>query len=220
MKLAELAQIDQLQEADTPIAADGPVEVSDIVKGRSKAMAEKYLRALWGKPRLVHDGKPFFGDGNTVYDDIMGALKVTLKDYEVEKRVEFRAQRVNGLLFDQFDFKTTVDDFQEVYLGFDPSSNSLFVGVDCWVDGEKEFNEVFETEFGEALDVAFDEDDEVHSKIADAAWKAYKSTSMVSILFKVGKELDEELVEDGSFYSKIYRSTIFKRYNLIDLRLD
>jgi hypothetical protein len=218
MKLQDLFQ---LAEAESKVAADGPVEVADIVGRSSKQIAEKYIRALWGKPRLVYNGKPFFGDGDTVYDDINKALKATLKGYEVEKRVEFKAPRINGRVFDQFDVKTEVDDFQEVYLGFSPSTKSLYVGVDCWIDGEDDFNETFETEFGEVLDVAFDEEDEQHSLVANNAWKAYRNSSMVSILFRVNdEELEEEFVEDGSFYSSIFRSQIFKRYNLVNLRLD
>lgn len=218
MKLQDLFQ---LAEAESKVAADGPVEVADIVAGRSKSIAEKYIRALWGKPRLVYNGKPFFGDGATVYDDINKALKATLNGYEVEKRIEFDAPRINGRVFNELDITTQVDDFQEVYLGFSPKTKSLFVGVDCWIDGEEDFNNAFEKSFKANIGVALDEDDEQHAKVADNAWKAFKSSGMVSILFSVvDGGLEEEFVEDGSFYSSVFKSRIFKNYDLVNLRLD
>lgn len=218
MKLSEIV-VTQVAE---DIEGTGPVEVKDIVAGRNPKFAKQYLSKLWGKDnRLVFNGKPFFGAGDTVYDDIQSALKQALEDHTVE--VNLPVQGTDELDMDTFRFDAKVNDHQEVYLGYDSKRDALFVGVDAWISDE-EFNDAWDEEFEKATGQEFDHGDPEHAAVFDSAWKAYQKMGFYGILIELtGDPIDNgDIVEErsGGFYAGIHRSASFKTFGLVDLRLD
>lgn len=222
MKLSEIAQF-SIQEAEGDKNA-GPVEVKDVVDDRSPEIAKKYLRALWGKPRLVFNGKPFFGlgSGDTVYDDIDSVLdEVKNQGFVVDMSLDVPdTDELDGF---ELTWKATVDEMQEVYLGYSPREDALYVGVDAWLS-ENDFNEAWDREFANETGEEFDHENEAHAAMFDAAWKEYRDMGFVGILFKLEGEpienAEEEISVPGGFYKGIYRGNTLKHLGLIDLRLD
>lgn len=178
------------------------------------------MKAHWGNERLTYQGKPFFGSGKTVYDDINKVLK-KMKDVGVEVQVTISLN--NELGFDELSYEADLDDFQEVYLGFDPRSGNLYVGIDAWLK-EDDFNEAFESEFKNVMDEEFDHSNDEHRAAFDDAWKKYSNMGFYGVLIELSGDpiRSGEVLEDaaGGFYKGIYKGSNFKALNLIDLRLD
>jgi hypothetical protein len=198
-----------------------PVEVKDVVTGRNPAIARKYLAALWGKPRLVFNGKPFFSDGG-IYDYIEGALE-ELKAQGFEVDMSISVDGTDDLPMDSLEYQAEVDDFQEVYLGYSLTDDCLYVGVDVWLK-EESFNDAWDKEFEDQTGEEFDMDNDEHQKVFNSAWEDYKRNGFVGMLFRLEGSgpfnAEEVLQESGGFYRGIYRSATFERIGLIDLRLD
>lgn len=225
MKLSEIVLRPVLEDEDGPKVGEddgkGLVEVSEVVKGRKPEIAKKYLRAMWGKPRLAYHGMPFFGSGGTAYDHINDAVKAAI-DQGFEVDVSIDVQGTDSVDMDELNYQATIDDQQEVYLGYDPRDDTLYVGIDAWLR-EEDFNEAWEREFKNATGEQFDDENDEHQKVFQSAWREYKDMGFYGILFKLSKDLDdveEELVIPGGFYAGIYRGHSLKRMGLIDLRLD
>lgn len=221
MKLAEIHS-HYIVEADEPGAPDlngkGPIEVSDVLKYFPKNY-QKVLRVLWGKPRLSFKGKPFFDE---VYNDIDDALEQAKKDgYEVEMSIP--VEGTDELDMDELNYQAEVADTQEVYLGYSPSEDCLYVGVDVWLQ-EESFNEAWDREFENATGEEFDMDNEEHAKVFNSAWKEYRDNGFVGALFKLEGDgpfdAQEEITMPGGFYRGVRPSPTFKALKLVDLRLD
>jgi hypothetical protein len=223
MKLSEIVTTFVAEDEDGPKVDDGKglVEVSEVVKDRKPEIAKKYLRAMWGKKRLAYHGMAFFGDSNSAYDKIDAAVKEAIKEgFEVD--VSIPVEGTDDLDMDTLDYQATIDDQQEVYLGYDPKSDTLYVGVDAWLR-EEDFNEAWDREFENATGEQFDDENDEHQKVFNSAWREYKDMGFYGILFKLSHDLDdveEELTIPGGFYKGIYRGGQMKRMGLIDLRLD
>lgn len=223
MRLSEIVQ-PKIVEADDAPAALGPVEVRDIVDGRSPEMAKKYLRALWGKDRLTFQGKPFFGKGDTVYDDVHSALDAAKKLTNTDG-IELTIEAPDAGDLEGFDFTwaARVDDQQEVYLGYEPKGDVLWVGVDAWTN-EESFNQAWDEEFEKHTGEEFDMENEDHDKMFKAVHKEFLEMGFLGILYQLTGDpinsADQDVVMPGGFYKGIYRGATFKSMNLIDLRLD
>jgi hypothetical protein len=224
MKLSEIVTHFVAEDEDGPKVGEsdgkGLVEVAEVVKDRKPEIAKKYLRAMWGKHRLAYHEMPFFGSGDTAYDKIDAAVKEAIAN-GLEVEMSIPVQGTDDLDMDELNYQATIADSQEVYLGYDPKDDTLYVGVDAWLR-EEDFNEAWDREFENATGQAFDDEDDEHQKVFNSAWKEYRDSGFVGILFKLSHDLDDaddEITMPGGFYKGIYRGEL-KRMSLIDLRLD
>lgn len=223
MKLSEIHSRPVLEDGQKVGEDDGKglIEISTVVKDRKPEFAKKYLRAMWGKNRLAYHGMPFFGEGETGYQKIDAAVEEAIRQ-GLEVDVSINVEGTDDLDMDTLEYRALVLDHQEVYLGYDPKSDSLYVGIDAWLD-ENDFNEAWDREFENATGEKFDDENDEHQKLFQSAWKEYKDVGFYGILFKLSddlSEVEEELVMTGGFYAGIHRGQELKRMGLIDLRLD
>lgn len=225
MKLSEIVTRFVAEDEDGPKVGEddgkGLVEVATIVKDRKPEIAKKYLRAMWGKPRLAYNGMPFFGSGDTAYEKIDAAVESAVKN-GLEVEMSIPVEGTDDLDMDELNYQASIADTQEVYLGYDPKDNTLYVGVDAWLR-EEDFNEAWDREFENATGEAFDDENDEHQKVFNSAWKEYRDSGFVGILFKLSNDLDDAedvITMPGGFYAAIYRGSELKRMGLIDLRLD
>lgn len=221
MKLSELVTHFVVEE-DGPKVDDGKglVEVSAVVDGRKPEIAKKYLRAMWGKNRLAYNGMPFFGSGDTAYDKIDAAVDEAIKQ-GLEVEMSIPVEGTDDLDMDELNYQATIHEHQEVYLGYDPKEDCLYLGVDAWLR-EEDFNEAWDREFKNSTGEEFDDENDEHQKVFQSAWREYRDSGFVGILFKLSKDLDEAediMTMPGGFYKSIHR-TQMKGMGLIDLRLD
>lgn len=200
----------------------GLIEIAEVLKDRNPAMAKKYLRALWGKPRLAYHGKPFFGSGDTVYDDINAALERAIKS-GLEAPMSIPVGGTDELDMDELNYQATIADHQEVYLGYSPKNDKLYVGVDAWLN-EEDFNEAWDREFENETGERYDDENEDHHAMFMNAWKEYQDMGFIGILFELTgdpiEDAEESTMIPGGFYKGIYRGATLKNMGLIDLRLD
>jgi hypothetical protein len=222
MKLSEIHAhpIFEAEDGAPDLNGKDPIEVADVIKYFPKNYM-KVLRVLWGKPRLSYHGMSFFGDGDNAYDKIDAAIKAAIKD-GLEVPVSIDVDGTDDLDMDSLNYDAPVSDYQEVYLGYQPSSDSLYVGIDAWLN-EEDFNDAWDREFKNQTGESFDMDDEEHAKVFNSAWENYKDSDFYGILFKLSKDLDdvEEVASiPGGFYKGIYRANTLKHLQLVDLRLD
>lgn len=223
MKLSELVTL-QVKEAEEP-SSSGPVEVKDLVEFYPKNVRAAIMK-LWGGPRLVYHGHKFFSSENEagdLYDMINVALKSYVNDgHEIEMSIP--VQPAGDLDMGDMNYDATIDDYQEVYLGYDPKSDNLFVGIDAWLN-EQDFNDAWDREFEKYTGVQYDEENEQHQAMFKDAWESYKGLGFQGLLFEMtlnGETFDLEpaLEMSHGFYKGIYRTPQFKDFGLIDLRLD
>lgn len=216
MKLEEIKVLSEAEEVPT----SGPVELKDLCARSTPQIATKYIRAMWGKPRLTYQGTPFFGDGETVYDKIERATKHELKELDLEVVVPVADKA--GLGLDELRYEAKISDSQEVYLGYSPKSNLLYIGYDAWLH-EEDFNEAWDREFEKATGEVFDEENDDHQAMLNSAWKYYQDHTHFGVLLKIDMSMrsaDEIVSEQGGFYRAVYRSPVFKNMKLVDLHLD
>lgn len=224
MKLKEIVVL----EAATPEpTGTGPLELRALAQYYAKRPDElkKKLAQHWGKERLVYHGMKFFAgnDMGEAYQKADDAVEAWTKDDTNTVQMNFEADSGSKLDFD-FEYEAHIDDVQEVYLGYQPHEDALYLGVDAWLS-EDDFNEAWDKEFERANDIEFDHEDEEHAKVFDNVWKQYTSMHGYGILFKLhvaGEKFEANPVEEaqGGFYGGIYRSQALKRHSLIDIRLD
>jgi len=200
-----LKELLALQEEQT-------VDIVDIVKTfPNKKEAEAHARKLWGTPRLTYMGNPILGGNNDVYshfDEIIDSLKDD-EDLYVE---------LGHTMEDHEPIRVKMVDFQECYLGIDPKTSNLFVGLDAWMD-EEDMNEKSDKE-----GIEYSED-----KNSDwgKLWEEFKKASPYVILelgssngksFKIHDIITGSGNGHGMFYSAGHKE--MQRRGIIDLRLD
>ena len=212
-----------LQEAED-LKKGGPLELKDVIEHFPGKYA-KVMKVLWGTHRLVYKGQPFFTGKESTMEhtsaDIGPAYRGVMK--AAEKELKKMTVPIDVLVpgtdeTEELDFKFT-DDCQECYLGYDPKTDKLWVGYDCWVDYEGTWNKWSEQ---------FDDDDKKIEKGLDKSWKELNSHGMMGALFELtstdGKQYKAEEYDGNfefrGFYNGIYRTSDFKRLKLVDLRLD
>jgi hypothetical protein len=228
MKL--LQELLTISEADVGPAGTGPLELKALAKYYAQRPDDlkKKLNQHWGSDRLVYHGMKFF-DGNTLgeaYDKADEAVKEYLKDYTVEINLPLEPFELEGkeIHWDDFEYEAGIDDSQEVYLGYSPRDDHLYMGVDAWLI-EDDFNEAWDREFKKHCGVEFDDENPEHAALFNKVWKQYIGMKGYGILMELtssGKDFNVEVVEteQGGFYGGIYRSAGMKRHGLVDIRLD
>ena len=226
MKVSQL-----LSEADVSL----PLELHDVVKFFPNTY-KRVMSAKWGMDHpgtLMYHGHPFFAseEGETAYDHIEAAVKNILDDEEfgVEVNLTMDLRHLDSdddLQKDSHDFtfEAKVSDSQEVYLGYSPHDDALFVGYDVWID-EESFNEAWDREFREATGEEYDSDNPDHEAVFNGVWDHMKNDMFFGMLFEVKEQgghwvAEEVSTRQGGFYKGIYRGDQhFKSLDLIDLRL-
>lgn len=221
MKLSEIAI---LNEADEGPPGKGPLELSALARYYAKRPEDlkKKIAAHWGKDRLVYHGMKFFDDKGLgeAYEKADEAVKHFLNDgYLVELTFHLDDDK-----FDTFEYEGRVDDSQEVYLGYNPHNDKLYLGVDAWLR-EQDFNDAWDEQFEKKIGEEYDEEDPEHAKLFNEAWKEYTNMHGYGILFDLtptadGFDVDVAEESQGGFYGGIYKTSGMKRLGLIDIRLD
>ncbi len=218
MKLSEIKLLEAVESAPA-----GPIELKDLIKYFPGTYA-KAIAKMWGKDRLVYKGMKFFDKGGLgeAYDKANDAIEAWIKDEDNKVEV---ALPVNVGIMDEFIYEASIDDVQEVYVGYRPDGDELYVGVDAWLD-ENDFNENWDREFKKASGETYDEENEEHSDAFHTAWKEYTSMGGYGILFHISfspsgqAEATVELESQGGFYRGVRAMSPFKSLGLVDIRLD
>lgn len=202
-----------------------PIELKDIYAAQ-KGKTEKAIDKLWGTDKLMYKGQLFFKgtdhDFGPVYEGAFKAAEKVFKKFNTELVFRHESKEVEVELGDR--------DSQEVYLGWSPTEDKLYMGFDAWLQDETNngINNAFDDMYHEATGDKYDPDskDTKYHK----AWKEFSDSNLfLGILVELtttdGKKFTADIVESvgKGFYSGIYNSknnSEFKRLKLIDLRLD
>ena len=177
---------------------------------------KKHVQKLWGSKHMTFKGQEFFS-GNSFGPVYNGALKTgekELKNYKFEAELELKGEFYSANL--------EVDDQQEVYLGYDPKDDKLYIGFDIWVRDEG-----LETAFEEMYQDAFDEEINDSSEEFHQRFKEFQDDNgifygaLIELNSQDGKKFTGDVVatEKDGFYKGIYNKTL-KSLKLVDLRLD
>ncbi len=224
-----------------------PLELRDVVRFYPNTY-KRVFNAKWGNGRdtggLVFHGHALFSENDgekTAYDQIEQAVDrfISNEDYRVEVNItidldDFEPSSTNDTThFDAHDysFDTEISDKQEVYLGYSPHDDALYIGYDAWIH-EEEFNESWDKEFAHATGEMFDMDNPAHDAVFQKVWQKFRNEMFFGLLFRVTErngywEAEEVFAaRPGGFYRGIYRGIYrdrngtFSALDLIDLRLD
>lgn len=211
-------------------ASTEPVDITALAD-RSPKYLEQYVHALsaQNENRLTYKGKSIFGE---IYNKLEEAGQAFLKKEELEISVQIDSsviEQIGGTDWDSYDYVAAVDDANEVYLGYSPSEDALYIGFDCWLS-EDDFNDNWDKAFKDNVGVSYDDEDPLHEKLLSKTWKAYlnqKNNASYLLRYSAGNLSVEMSSEDSMvskpsqlFYSIIYGSQRFKALKLVDLRLD
>lgn len=210
MKLAELLLED----------AGKPLELRDVIKFFPHTYA-KVIKQKWGGGQLMYHGHPFFANGEigSAYEKAEEAVDYLLNDDDFTNEIQIDVDDVS------FTVEAPVGEKQEVYMGYSPDRDCLYIGYDVWVHEEK-FNEEWDSEFERATGEQYDEENPEHHAAFQTAWKQFGQSSFLGMLFRVNADpsgdfiAEEELTMPGGFYKGVRRSSVFKNLDLVDIRLD
>ena len=232
MKLSEIAYKAPVLEAEGPTGESA--EIRDVLAAFSSPARQKAaLNALWGKDRLEYNGMKFFSGNNLgpAYKKAEAAAEEAIKQgTEVRVSIPLPGNLVDAIdpdaHWDDLEYEATIADKQEVYVGYSPKNDQLYIGYDIWLD-ENDFNDAWDREFENAFGERFDDEDEDHQALFDAAWKQYRDYGH-GILFELNDDLtdanvalsSDEVGRPGMFYQSIHNSSPFKNLGLVDIRLD
>ena len=220
MKLSELKIFEAADAAPA-----GPIELKDLIKYFPGTYA-KAIQKMWGKDRLVYNGMKFFDGGELgeVYNKANDAIEKWVKDEDNKVPVSLQLSNNKFDMF-EFEYNASIDDVQEVYVGYRPEGNELYVGVDAWLN-ENDFNDEWDKQFKIETNQSYNEEDEEHSALFHDAWKKYTSMGGYGLLFQISFsssgacEVAVELESQGGFYHGIRKMSAFKQLGLVDIRLD
>lgn len=234
-----------LTEADLP--KDGPVALEDLVKYFPSKHSQA-IEKLWGTHRLTYKGEQFFEKEGTgygpVYEGADECGQDAIKKEEVNIKIdptqcdeeEYRSviqtAEDAGIDIPEFEMDVKIDEMQEVYLGYNPKTDRLWIGYDCWADHNEIDEEI--DEYINSLDTGdYDRHrtEELHNAVERAIMEEMKELGFFGGLVElktadgVNFEFGDVVVEPGGFYRGIhsprgYGYGSFKRMGLIDLRLD
>lgn len=203
------AAIDDIKKAAKP------VELSAIVKLKDY---KNIIKKLWGSEFIAYKGQPFFKDKNSAnygpaYEGLLKAAEKEFKHIEMDpiyvEDPKGKESEINNIKFQ--------DGPQEVYLGYDPKSDKLYVGYDANADIDAAFSKWSDK---------FDDEDPAVEKSLDKTWREIQNQDFQGVLFELdtknGKNFSADVtdIEKRGFYKGIYKSPMFKHKKLIDLRLD
>jgi hypothetical protein len=214
-----LKELLQLREAEVPM------ELADVIKFFPKKHGEA-LQKLWGGKRLVWHGMRFFDDGGLgeAYEKAEEAAKAYIADgYNAEASLE--VELPDGEMADvQWDALFEDDEVQEVYLGYDPKRDVLFIGFDAWTSDD-EFNAAFDRTWEEETGEEHDMDNDEHQEAYNRIWKDYQDQNMGfwGLCFEISADMKAEEAlppMPGGFYRGSFKLLKSQNNNLVDLRLD
>jgi hypothetical protein len=221
--LSELLTLREAEEAK----ANAPAELKDIVKAFPNNAA-KAVQAMLDKGRALFMGKDISLGGDW-YDDLANKAEEVMKN---KVRINFSLDvdhRTAHAISDDYDdeplvLEVKIADGQECYCGYSPATNKLYFGFDAWTELEEEYNEQFDMWFKYLFGVDFDYDNKAHADFADAMHKQLIELTAAAALIEMPSGrveiTSDETERDGSFYTSIYKSSLFRNLKLIDLRLD
>lgn len=220
MKLAEL----KIFEAEQ--APAGPIELKDLIEYFPGNYA-KAIQKMWGKDRLVYKGMKFFDKGGLgeVYDKALEAIDEWYRDEDNKVNVYLPIPDGDNLGMTEFEYEASVESLQEVYVGYRPEGDRLYIGVDAWLD-ENDFNDEWDRKFKSETGKEYNEEYEDHSALFHDAWKKYTNMRGYGILFHVtfssggAAEVEVELESQGGFYGGVRKMSPFKSLGLVDVRLN
>lgn len=228
-----------LENDEMPKKPVKTVELDDIVKffpGHHEAA----IRKLWGTERLTWHGKKFFegeelGD---VYIEAEDAVDAVIQDVKVDGQITLSPVYRSGLPelefeddFVEWEITFGKQDKQEVYLGYDPETDKLYMGFDAWAN-EQDYNDAFDDEFKRIVGEEFDYENEVHAAIAQQAWEAYQKGKLgfYGIIFEISIDKSSNMIDEaeelpeftnaGGFYRGVYTQFKSRYPHVLDLRLD
>lgn len=220
MKISEL-----LAEATTR-----PLELKDIIKFFPNTY-QKVIRAKLASDQITYHGHQLQhedGDGDLTfgpaYDNALAAAEEAMHEnggVTVDVEADLSDVESHGD-FHNYSFETPIDEKSEVYVGYSPREDALYVGFDCWIS-ENEFNENWDREFKEATGEDFDNDDPAHEAAFKKVWDHFKDRMMYGMLFEISEhdgqwEANEVYCMPGTFYQGVYKFGGFSHLDLIDLR--
>lgn len=211
MKVQDL--LEAITEGDTPES----FELKDIVTN-FPTKYDKMIKALWGKDQLTYKGKKLFADGllGPVYEGAIKAAEKELGRMTIE--FELPDPEDGGDSFMSIDNMRFEEDAQEVYLGYDPKQDQLFIGFDAWLS-EDLYNDATQK---------FDDSDPEVEKGLNAAWKFFSDHRFYGVLLDLdtsdgvrfrASENQDVGSQPGGFYKAVYKK-IKTDMKLVDLRLD
>jgi hypothetical protein len=206
-----------------PLDATAPLELRGVVASYPNTYM-KVIRQFWGMDsarQLRYQGLPFFGeDGRTAYDAIEAAVDRDLAGRGVDVDVEMDLSPMDMDRTHDYTYQAEISDKQEVYVGYDAGTDTLYVGFDVWTS-EESFNESWDKQFLSATRQEFDNDDSAHNDVFEPVWKQIRDNMFYGMLFSFdGESANEVQSAPGGFYKGIYRTAMFKSLNLVNLRLD
>jgi hypothetical protein len=238
--LRELIKLQENADDIKVVKSNEPLELSDIVEyfpSKHTAVLDK----LWGTERLTWHGKKFFDANNLgdVYVEAEDAVDAVIGDVSIDAGITLSPvyrSNLPELDFDpdtiEWQSKIGKNDKQEVYLGYDPKTDKLYMGFDAWID-EQDYNDAFDEQFERIVGERFDDENKVHEAIAEETWKKYTKSkqSFYGIIFEISYDegsnsIDEALelpqfTNPGGFYGGDCYGEFKRQYpNVIDLRLD
>lgn len=219
-----------------------PVEIGELIKA-FPSKHEKAIHKLWGGKRLVYKGQPLFlvddnghvTDLGPAYEGADKAVEDFLKNPDVEVEVYFKGNSETVHLDSEGDLEG-----QEVYLGYDPKTDRLWIGYDMFLrdDGADEgpvwnaFADLYYDHFGVRwIDDPDMKDSEQKrlDKQQGKAWKDFIEEShslfqgaLFELSSKNGRQfkIEKEWFFPNGFYRGIHGTDWFKSKKLVDLRLD
>lgn len=239
--MSTLQELLKLQDPLQLNEADVPVELQRLFSdGVSANFAKKAIEKLWGGRRLTWHGDRFFDHNElgAAYVKAEEAAEAFINDgYNEEVNMQIDAAHLADLDEDangEIDFTFDVEfgtahggDHQEVYLGYSPSHDKLYIGFDAWVS-EDNFNDGWDAAFKEATGTDYDSDNEEHQAVFNEAWTEYKDDGygFWGLVFEITNHHGEYSAEEalppmaGGFYKGSYK--LFKSHHpdVVDMRLD
>lgn len=216
----------RLQEAEIPIELKrlfGP--------GVSDNFSQKALAKLWGGQRLIWHGDKFFSD-EQLGPAYQGALNAAEKiiddgDSDTEASIDINTDEMSDTMTWTVQFGRNGDGQQEVYLGYDPIRDKLYIGFDAWAS-EEGFNEAFDKQFEEMHGESYDSDNESHDATFRDTFKQYQEQGFGfwGLIYEISHNGGDYQAEEAmsaslnGFYRGMFKEFKSKHPHVVDLRLD
>lgn len=213
------------------LESDGPIELADIIKAFPKYHS-KAISKLWGGERLTWKGKSFFtgDDWGPAYKEADKAAKREVKNQDTfEENIEIsgKTDDKNHRIEVNWDEKIDPSDISEVYVGYNPKNDKLYIGYDAWTESLK-FEEAYEKAFEETVGREIDDKNNDDTKLYQSATKKYRAEGygFWGLIFEVSfngtsMEADEVIsIMNGGFYKTMFKEFKKRNPNVIDIRLD
>ena len=221
MKLIEIV----VQEAEAPTTGDKKYELKDVMEFFPNTF-QKAMKTLCKAGRLTWNGDLVFtksGDYGPALDKAVAAATSFMEDQNNTVEISFDIDGSVGGIDNGGDYhgEYSLDENQEVYVGYNTKSDKIIVGFDVWLY-EEVFNQEFDKQFKKIFGMNFDNDNSDHEKIFNGVHDEWKKAAFQGVQVEVTStgacELD--IANEGGFYKGIFRNKSFSRKYIADFRLD